>query len=940
LVGRWFLVWGSTIEVILTLGVPGPVFPQTTNPYLVRDIRTVPPTVYSDFSSDPTGFSSFLSHLYFRAGSGPRESYLFKTDGSPEHTTAVVAVDYFRNYQPRIVYNGHLFFPASDPATGIELWKSDGTTTGTSLVKDIRPGTRDSSPDEFFVFKDRLFFVVSDSQNPPEIWMSDGTAEGTRPLLNYDGPQTVPSIDGSPGLVPVGGYLLFRAWDSEHGLELWRTDGTASGTLLVRDINPGPSVSNPILYPTGSLDGRFFVNADDGVHGRELWITDGTEEGTVLFIDIWPGPDSSNPGFFTPLNDLLLFNASDGTHGMELWKTDGTEAGTALIRDIVEGLESPTSWRLYDHAELNGSLFFSLHEPEYGDELWKTDGTDQGTTIVRDIVPGREGSRANGFGPASLFRAGDRILFSSQFSLYYDQLWSTDGTSSGTQLLLKVEAHHGYANLPLPLGSDHTSPTLFGAYDDINGHALWKSDGTTSGTVLVETVTKAGYGSILSRLTESLGNLYFSANDGIHNYQLWTSSGTAPETRMITNLPASGIYGSWPRDLTPYSRLLYFLTSTSWFDTSLWRTDGTTSGTVLVHPVQEVPVPRFPYENTIRLTRNQDSLFYTTNRVQTIQEEETVVPELWKSDGSSSGSTIVIAGVNIDSITPAGNRLYFVGTDGDYSGTLWVSDGTREGTHVVQDRTGGTFTSPHLQLTVSAGNTLYFAIGGQLWKTDGTTTGTVLVRDLWDPIAEGGTISSDLIQVGDSVFFKAYTADQGGELWKSDGTASGTMQVAEINPSGNALQFFRSEVATGVEGILFFRANDGVHGFELWKSDGTEEGTILVKDIRPGLLSGNLDYFHSANGLLFFSADDGLTGPEPWVSDGTEAGTVRLADLAPGPIGSDPREFTFAGRHLYFTADDHSGIGRELWAVELLPAPQWNGAGWMLFGAPEWVSQP
>ena len=133
--------------------------------------------------------------------------------------------------------------------------------------------------------------------------------------------------------------------------------------------------------------------------------------------------------------------------------------------------------------------------------------------------------------------------------------------------------------------------------------------------------------------------------------------------------------------------------------------------------------------------------------------------------------------------------------------------------------------------------------------------------------------------------------------------------VKDINPDSASSYLQR---LTAVNGVLFFTVDDGVHGTELWKSDGTEAGTVIVKDIRPGASSGGVSDLQAVGNTLFFTADDGVNGRELWKSDGTEGGTGQVKDIFAGSEASFPESLTAVNGALYFTADD--GVsGRELW---------------------------
>jgi ELWxxDGT repeat protein len=183
----------------------------------------------------------------------------------------------------------------------------------------------------------------------------------------------------------------------------------------------------------------------------------------------------------------------------------------------------------------------------------------------------------------------------------------------------------------------------------------------------------------------------------------------------------------------------------------------------------------------------------------------------------------------------------------------------------------------------------------------------VLVRDI-NPV--GSDSEPDwLTNVNGTLFITANDGTSGNELWKSDGTEAGTVRVKDILPGTGGSG---PDTLTNVNGMLFFNADDGVSGRELWKSDGTEAGTVRVKDILPGSDGSVPGSLTNVDGTLFFTAADRTSGGELWKSDGTEAGTVRVKDILPGGYGSDPRSLTNINGTLFFNANDGTS-GRELW---------------------------
>ncbi len=146
---------------------------------------------------------------------------------------------------------------------------------------------------------------------------------------------------------------------------MWKSDGTAAGTVLVKDIRPGSTGSFP-RYLT-AVGNTLFFQANDGVSGYELWKSDGTAAGTVLVKDIRPGYYRSNPRNLTVVGNTLFFTANDGVNGEELWKSDGTAAGTVLVGDIRPGSSSSNPRNL---RVVGNNLFFSADNGVNGEELW------------------------------------------------------------------------------------------------------------------------------------------------------------------------------------------------------------------------------------------------------------------------------------------------------------------------------------------------------------------------------------------------------------------------------------------------------------------------------------------------------------------------------------------------------------------------------------------
>lgn len=389
-----------------------------------------------------------------------------------------------------------------------------------TLLKDINPGSGGTSYFNFTKVNNTLFFRPDDGEHGAELWKTNGTVNGT--VLVKD---IYPGETGSEPdmLTNVNGVLFFRADDGVHGGELWKSDGTPEGTVMIKDIYPGPASSNITSFYTHN--GILYFNANNGSNGRELWKSDGTEAGTVMIKDIFPGvmtsglgagtPHSGNPQSFTAVNDVIFFMASDDYEKTQVWKTDGTEAGTVVLKDF------PTlNYALSNFFCVNNNLFFTVYGGTEGNELWKSDGTDAGTVKIKSLFGGNFDNHG--------VVAGNKLYF-----LESDGLYISDGTEAGTVLL--KERGDAFFNT-VELLTVFNGQVCFTGYDPVHGWELWKTDGTPAGTRMLMDINPGSGNSDINCFFIIGDKLMFSANDQAHGNEIWITDGTAAGTKLVQDI--------------------------------------------------------------------------------------------------------------------------------------------------------------------------------------------------------------------------------------------------------------------------------------------------------------------------------------------------------------------------------------------------------------------
>ncbi len=477
---------------------------------------------------------------------------------------------------PVAAWQNTFFFCADDGVSGWELWKSDGTNSGTVMVKDIHP-TMGSSCVGFQYVDSIMYFSASnglflDTLFGPNdtilgiyerrtLWKTDGTENGT---------VMIKDVRMVTNMVSLNSEAYFLAYDG-----LWKTDGTESGTYLVKPLLINTSGYFQYLHEIVVFKNKlYFHAAESSQYNYELWTSDGTENGTIMIKDINATPQyGSIPQNFVVFQDELYFAASTGGNGgsggfdpssdREMWKTDGSEAGTVMVKDIRPGggSSSPTLYGV-----MGGYLYFTAYDSiyypgwNYNRELWKTDGTENGTVMVRDInyhkpepLPWGTGGNSS---PSNVIFMNNMVFATatddsnnniSNPPLFTSRdIWKSDGTDAGTMKLTNIDTNNTFNGQGKPRDLIVAGTKFYfkaSAESGNYGVELWESDGTSSGTMMVADLYPGSESGEPQLMTYIDGYLYFTLDNGTEGRELWRIvSPTGINEQMLNDETNFSIY--------------------------------------------------------------------------------------------------------------------------------------------------------------------------------------------------------------------------------------------------------------------------------------------------------------------------------------------------------------------------------------------------------------
>lgn len=348
---------------------------------------------------------AFNNKLYF-FGSAEQHIYgLLSSDGVSSSTTVIKQID---GPSALLALNNKMIFFSNN-----QLWQSDGTTAGTSFLKNINR----VSDFRFAVLDGKAYFAGDGTNSNPandQLWVTDGTLDGTKlvKIINPTGPAGIMDI------YAAGGKVYFSAYDgggNGYYMQPWVTDGTANGTMKLKVVK-STKYNDAMPRNYTAFNGKVYFSMYDDLSACQLWVTDGTPAGTMKFTD---SIGTSNgyglsPYSLTVYNSKLYFAGSDLNSHTHLWATDGNAGNTKIIKPSI----GPSYMVVYKNK-----IFMSAYDTVYGYELWSSDGTAEGTNRVTTWP---------GLRPTKIMPFQDKLVMLAGDSNTNTEVFISDGTNAGT----------------------------------------------------------------------------------------------------------------------------------------------------------------------------------------------------------------------------------------------------------------------------------------------------------------------------------------------------------------------------------------------------------------------------------------------------------------------------------------------------------------------------
>lgn len=700
--------------------------------------------------------------------------------------------------------------------------------------------------------------------------------------------------------VGFGDRHLFSAATDAEGRELWITDGTPAGTRLFADLCPGQCSSNPANFAV--LQGRLYFTASDLAHGSELWVLDAFDAAPRRLADIAPGSDSSLPGRvqlmalrFSGVPVLRLYVVAQRPDvGRELWRIEGDSV--SLERDLLPGPESSSPDVVAGFGERR-LLVTALGSDGQRAPVVLSHANASASPNSAAALPGFPLPDPDNF---SLRRdypelQGRVWLVRDGRSGAQDQLWLADGSSgAATQLLSDPRLGEFAPSVSLA--------RMFFTRSSLD--ELFVSDGTLAGTQSLGLRAAAALRALPGQLL-----LYAGVNGSASNRELFRSNGALAGTALVAEIVPGSDGVSLPNGighpvaLSADGQSLYFVPRAN----ELWRSDGTTAGT------RRVAVSTFASGIRALLPTSGAALFvgagaadephFASGELNELRRLAELKPDI----GHSFATPLA---------TVADRVLLNANRGGTSSQTLSVPRG---GGAVIEPAPAQTF---QFFVTHLGSRAVLRSSQVGLLVTDGSVAGSTVVPNLPGASPRYAALGPDCAPVRDGRFSGAMFTSGSDQLFESDGSVAGTRALTAFEDffmdicSPREISDRRSLIALGDELLVAAQIGDVAPGSGLELFAIHANGAVrLVRDLLPGSGSSAPNHFERLGDRVLFSADDGLHGRELWITDGTAQGTRLLADLVPGSQASDPIGLRRIGARVVFAARTPQ-LGLEPWVTD------------------------
>jgi len=836
---------------------------------------------------------------------------------------------------------------------GNELWRSDGTSEGTYLVKDIYPGRVSSNPVNLVNLGDFVYFLAGSDLNRILMFKTDGTPEGTEPVKdelgnpvdtdiiedlidppsfsytatdskiffirkNSDGTKSLMMTDNNSdyaedlGSFPDISYLvgavsnkvLFWAKDASGTWKLWKNPGKKDGSTLVHDSDNQSEFA--FLVDRYSVEGKIyfvisFTDDKSKDYSGNLFVTDGTTEGTELItetINLSNACSSSQRIFFNYERNVIYYmnKADNEIKQLNIGASKWIDSINAYDNEtlLVTYTEDNGDDGLYKLGILNITTeeFTDFHEFESFEKLIVLNDTEPVVIKYKDqwyLIDGEKDPEK-----------------SWDDSIYYDDyLYKLDLKNLKKEKVDKVinyswsNCRYYPENITVAAGKIWMSGNIYDSEGSSIGYEPVVSDGTKKGSHLIKDINRASeymdedfypifcdrhlyYNSAASYLyrrklnandleSELVSQLYHLKDRGFYysgntifipayltkdskgEYQLISIDTDGMEIKLVKSGQASLI--------TPVKHgFIFQYWDNETYKRSIFSSDGTESGTKVLKEGNPEYSSSYSFHRNFLSNTEEAVFFYLEGK------EETLNYQILTTDGTIENTEMIFEGIRSalythhDSMLCKDKFLMSARPGSNSVSTLYygayISDGTADGTHEVflceksenceKIHVGCANGQPLLFIKEFIQNRVIVKTIGSDGKPDKTIltkTDADFPENIWK------TNMSDL----ESYFFPLYTEQNGTELWKTDGTQTGTVMVKDIS---KGIESSNPEILAVHNGKVYFNASDGTSGYELWETDGTEAGTKIVTDIFSGTGSSTPNEMTVTDYGIVFSAID------------------------------------------------------------------------------------